>query len=86
MLARDFLRRYKMTGSEYLTRVRLVRFIEEVRKPGATATEAAREAGYESYHNLLDALKRRTGLAPGGIRRLTHDEAHAIRMRMTLAC
>jgi hypothetical protein len=63
-----------MTVGEYVTHSRLTWFIKEVRKPGATATRVAYEAGYESYHSLLDALKRTTGLAPTDVRGLSHDE------------
>jgi hypothetical protein len=38
----------------------------------------ARDAGYASYHNLSDALKRRTGLRPGAARGLSDDQVSAL--------
>ena len=62
-----------MSVGEYLTRVRLRTFIEHVRKPSASAIRAAEDAGYASYHNVVDALRRRTGLGPTEIRGLSQD-------------
>lgn len=69
-LARDFRRRYGFSRGEYLTRVRLRWFIAQIRGTDRNATRAAREAGYESYHNMVEALKLRTGLTPTEVRRL----------------
>ena len=74
-LIRDFRKRYGMSRGEYLTRVRLRWFIEAIRQTDASASQAAEDAGYSSYHNLLDALRSRTGLTPGQLRRLTDDQA-----------
>jgi AraC-like DNA-binding protein len=72
-LSRGFQRLYGMSPGDYLVRVRLRRFIEEMRG-GSNATRSAQAAGYFSYHNLRDALRQRTGLAPSDIRRLTDTE------------
>jgi AraC-like DNA-binding protein len=63
-----------MSPGEYLVRVRLRRFIEDVRKDGSNATRSAEAVGYFSYHNLCDALRQRTGLVPGDVRRLSDSE------------
>lgn len=80
-LTRDFRRRYRMSCGEYLTRVRLRSFIEAVRRPDRSAAEAGRLAGYESYHNLVDALRRRTGLTPTEIRKLDEHAAAELAAR-----
>jgi len=69
-LARGFRRQYGFSRGEYLTRVRLRWFIAQIRGTDRNATCLAREAGYESYHNLVDALRLRTGLTPTEVRRL----------------
>lgn len=73
-LTRSFRRDFGMTRGQYLTRVRLGWFLEEVRKPNANMTRAAEEAGYHSYHNLVDASRRLTALTPTEIQRLNHNE------------
>jgi AraC-like DNA-binding protein len=73
VLARSFRDCYQMSGREYLARVRLRWFIERVRMPGSNATRLAREAGYESYHNLIHALRQRTGFTPSEIRQMESD-------------
>ena len=73
-LVRDFRERYRMSVGEFLTRVRLRSFIDDLRNPAARAAGAAERAGYDSYHNVVDALRRRTGLTPGKVRDL-HDAA-----------
>jgi AraC-like DNA-binding protein len=78
MLTRRFRRQYGISCFEYLTRVRLRWFVNEVREPGANAGRLAQQAGYQRYHNLLDALRRRTGLTPREARRLPHHEACAL--------
>jgi AraC-like DNA-binding protein len=77
-LTRDFQRRYGIPSGEYSTRVRLRWFIEELCTTSASAASIAREAGYDSYHNLVDALRRRTGLTPNEIRGLSHDEVREL--------
>jgi AraC-like DNA-binding protein len=78
-LTSDFRRRNGISAGEYLTRVRLRWFVEEIRKPGATsASRLAERAGYSSYHNLLQALRRRTGLLPTQVRHLTPDQAREL--------
>jgi AraC-like DNA-binding protein len=72
-LVRDFRQRYRMSVGEYATRVRLHAFIEALRKPASSATRAAEGAGYGSYHNAVDALRRRTGFAPAAVRALKRD-------------
>lgn len=56
-----------------MTRLRLRAFIDEVRRPAASAVRAAEDVGYASYHNLVEALRRRTGLSPTQVRALTQD-------------
>lgn len=73
-LTRSFRRDLEMAHGDYLTRVRLGWFVEEVRKPGANMAHAAEEAGYQSYHNLVDAFRRLTALTPTEIQRLNHNE------------
>lgn len=73
-LTRGFRRLYGMSPGEYLVRVRLRRFIEEIRRNPANAGRTAEAVGYVSYHNLCDALRKRTGLIPREIRRLTEAE------------
>ena len=77
-LTLDFMRRYGMSSSEYLTRVRLRWFIEEVRMPGSNSGRLAEAAGYRSYHNLSDALRSRTGCSPTAIRGLSHNEVREL--------
>jgi AraC-like DNA-binding protein len=77
-LTLDFRRRYGVSSGEYLTRVRLRWFIEEVRKPGSNAGRLAEAAGYCSYHNLTDALRLRTGQSPTAIRCLSHNEVREL--------
>ena len=62
VLTSDFRRRMGMSPGEYLTRVRLRRFVDDMRKPGANAGRLAEQVGYTSYHNLLEAFRGRTGL------------------------
>jgi AraC-like DNA-binding protein len=77
-LTRGFKQRYGISSREYLTRYRLRWFIEAVRKPGSNAGRLAEEAGYGSYHNLVDALRQRTSLTPREVCRLTDDEAREL--------
>ena len=53
--------------------MRLRTFIDNLRQPSAGALRAAEAAGYASYHNVVDALRRRTGLCPTQIRGLSQD-------------
>jgi AraC-like DNA-binding protein len=73
-LTRGFRQRYGISCGEYVTRVRLRWFIDEVRKPSPNAGRLAEEAGYNRYHNLLDALRRTTGLTPGEVRQLVDND------------
>jgi AraC-like DNA-binding protein len=73
-LTRSFREQYGMSCGEYLTRFRLAWFTTALRGPGSRASQLAEEAGYSRYHNLCDALRRRTGLTPHEIRGLTDDE------------
>ncbi len=77
-LTRGFLRQYGMSTREYLTRVRLHWAAAELRRPGSNAGRVADEAGYSSRHSLYDALRQRTGLTPGAIRRLGDSQARAV--------
>jgi AraC-like DNA-binding protein len=77
-LTRGFLRQYGMSTREYLTRVRLRWAIAELRRPGSCAGRVAEEAGYSSRHSLYDALRQRTGLTPGAIRRVSDAHARAV--------
>jgi methylphosphotriester-DNA--protein-cysteine methyltransferase len=77
-LNRDFQKRYGISQREYLTRVRLRIFIEAIRCTDVSACQAAEDAGYGSYHNLLEALRSRTSLTPVQLRGLTYDQTCAI--------
>jgi AraC-like DNA-binding protein len=77
-LTRHFRACYGMSCGEYLTRVKLRWFIDEVRKPGSNAGRLAEEAGYNRYHNLLDALRRRTGLTPAEVLHLPDNEVREL--------
>lgn len=74
-LTRAFRDTYGMTCGEYLTRVRLRWFVEQARAPQSRTGQLASDAGYASYHNLSDALIRRTGIKPGEVRSLSDDQA-----------
>lgn len=76
-LTRAFKTRYGMSCFEYVTRLRLRSFIDQVAR-GATAEQAARAVGYTRYHNLLHALSARTALKPKVLRSLPHDEIRAV--------
>jgi AraC-like DNA-binding protein len=78
VLTRRFRERYKMSCGEYLTRTRLRWFIEQLRASDSPTGDLASESGYTSYHNVADALRRRTALRPGEIRGLTNDQADAV--------
>jgi AraC-like DNA-binding protein len=67
-----------MSTREYLTRVRLHWAIVQLRRPGSNAGRVAEEAGYSSRHSLYDALRQRTGLTPGAIRRFSDAQARAV--------
>lgn len=73
-LTRRFRQRYGMPCGEFVTRLRLRWFVDEMRKPGANAGRLAEEAGYRTYQNLLDALWHRTGLTPRDIPGLSHNQ------------
>lgn len=73
-LTRAFREEYGMTCGEYLTRVRLRWFVEQARDPHSRAGQLASDAGYASYHNLSDALIRRTGFKPSAVRNLSDDQ------------
>lgn len=73
-LTKNFKRLYGLSCGEYLTRVRLRQFVERIRQPGSTAGEVARRAGYGSYHNLMDALRRTLDRTPQAIRMCTDAE------------
>jgi AraC-like DNA-binding protein len=73
-LTRAFRDTFGITCGEYLTRVRLRWFLEHARAPRARTGQLASEAGYSSYHNLSDALIRRTNLRPSAIRELNNDQ------------
>ena len=62
-----------MSPGEYLTRLRLRRFVDEMRKPGANAGRLAEQIGYTSYHNLLEAFRGRTGFRPSDVRGLSDN-------------
>jgi AraC-like DNA-binding protein len=63
-----------MSPGEYVTRVRLGRFVDEMRKPRANAGRLAEEIGYSSYHNLLEAFRRRTGFRPSDVGGLSDND------------
>ena len=67
-----------MSPGEYLTRLRLRRFVDEMRKPGATAGQLAERVGYSSYHNLLEAFRGRTGLRPSDVRALSDNDVREL--------
>lgn len=83
-LTRSFRQRYGMSCGEYLTRVRLLWFIDALRASTSSSADIAADAGYSSYHNLSEALQRRTGSTPGHIRGLNHDRLREIRRRLAL--
>ena len=76
-LTRAFRARYGMPTSEYVARIRLRSFIEQVIR-GTPAEEAARAVGYRRYHNLLHAIRGRGLPAPAALCRLPHDSVRAI--------
>jgi AraC-like DNA-binding protein len=84
-LSRSFSKCYGMTPGEYLTRVRLLWFTDAVRASHRSCAELAARAGYSSYHNLSDALRALTGLAPGQVRSLTHEQLICVRAKLAIA-
>jgi AraC-like DNA-binding protein len=76
-LTRAFKVRYGVSCGEYVTRLRLRAFIDEIVR-GATAEKAAVAVGYSRYHNLIAALRARTGLTPSVIRCLPREVVRAI--------
>lgn len=67
-----------MSVGEYVTRVRMRAFIEELKMPAASARRAAEAAGFVKYHNVVEVLRRRTGLTPSELRSLVHDDIRAV--------
>jgi len=78
VLTSDFGRRTGMSPGEYLTRFRLRRFVDEMRKPGVNAGRLAEHVGYASYHNLLDAFRERTGFKPSAVRGLSDNDVREL--------
>jgi AraC-like DNA-binding protein len=77
-LTRAFRGVYGMTCGEYQARVRLRWFLERARAVTCPTERLAFDAGYATYHNLSDSLKRRTGLRPSAVRTLNEDQALAL--------
>jgi AraC-like DNA-binding protein len=85
-LTRAFRDAYGLTCGEYMTRARLRWFVEHVRMPVSSTEQLALDVGYANYHNLSDALMRRTGYRPSTLRRLNEREiAEVLRKRLTLS-
>ena len=62
-----------MSPGEYLTRLRLRRFVDEMRKPGAMLADLRNTSVNTSYHNLLEAFRGRTGFRPSHVQRALSD-------------
>jgi len=77
-LTRGFKARYGISCGEYGIRHRLRWFIDAVRTPGSNAGRLAEQAGYGSYHNLVDALRGRTALTPREVCRLTDNDVREL--------
>jgi AraC-like DNA-binding protein len=85
-LTRAFRDAYSITCGEYLTRVRLRWFVEQARATCAKTGQLAVEAGYATYHNLSDALMRRTGLRPSAVKALSEQQAvELLRTQLSLS-